>query len=99
MYKSPILWSMVLLLLTGFVTAFAPLKRTLGSNARIVYLHSAWVWVRLVLFAAPSLSDPQQLCNQHTNLLWLDLDLAPVNGNSDYTGTAQTGTMTLTQDI
>ena len=55
MYKSPFFWSIVLLILAGFVTAFAPLEKTLGSNARIVYLHGAWVWVGLVVFAAAAL--------------------------------------------
>jgi hypothetical protein len=55
MYKSPFIWSIVLLILAGFVTAFAPLEKTLGSNARIVYLHGAWVWVGLVVFAAAAL--------------------------------------------
>lgn len=55
MYKSPLFWSIVLLILAGFVTAFAPLEKTLGSNARIVYLHGAWVWVGLVVFAAAAL--------------------------------------------
>jgi hypothetical protein len=55
LYKSPFFWSIVLLILAGFVTAFAPLEKTLGSNARIVYLHGAWVWVGLVVFAAAAL--------------------------------------------
>jgi hypothetical protein len=55
MYKYPFFWSIVLLILAGFVTAFAPLEKTLGSNARIVYLHGAWVWVGLVVFAAAAL--------------------------------------------
>ena len=36
----------------ALVTFFAPLERTLGANARFVYLHGAWVWVALLLFAA-----------------------------------------------
>jgi hypothetical protein len=55
MSKSPFIWSIVLLILAGLVTAFAPLEKTLGSNARIVYLHGAWVWVGLVVFAAAAL--------------------------------------------
>jgi hypothetical protein len=55
MNKSPVLWAVVSILLVIFATAFAPLERTLGSNARIVYLHGAWVWVGLVLFAASAL--------------------------------------------
>jgi hypothetical protein len=55
MKKSPIVWTLIFLLAAGLVTAFAPLERTLGSNARIVYLHGAWVWVGLVLFAVSAL--------------------------------------------
>ena len=32
------------------VTAFAPLERTLGARARLVYLHGAWVWAALFFF-------------------------------------------------
>lgn len=40
------------LLAITLVTLFAPLERTLGAGARLVYLHGAWVWSGKVLFAA-----------------------------------------------
>lgn len=36
----------------ALVAAFAPMEKTLGVNARFVYLHGAWVWVALFLFLA-----------------------------------------------
>jgi hypothetical protein len=36
----------------ALVTAAAPIEKTLGSNARLVYLHGAWVWTAMVLFLA-----------------------------------------------
>lgn len=38
------------------VTAFAPVERTLGENARLVYFHGAWVWAGKIAFAAAALS-------------------------------------------
>jgi hypothetical protein len=55
MYKSPVLWTIIFLLMAGLVTVFAPLEKTLGTNARIVYLHGAWVWVGVILFAVAAL--------------------------------------------
>jgi hypothetical protein len=42
-------WAWLLLTLAAIAvfTAFSPLERTLGANARIVYLHGAWVWAAL----------------------------------------------------
>jgi hypothetical protein len=34
----------------GLTTASAPIERTLGENARLVYLHGAWVWTAMVIF-------------------------------------------------
>lgn len=48
--KSPSLIFYVILLLVVLVTVLAPLEKTLGANARIVYLHGAWVWVALAMF-------------------------------------------------
>ena len=31
---------------------WSPLEKTLGANARLVYLHGAWVWVALLFFLA-----------------------------------------------
>ncbi len=38
------------LLLVALVAAISPPERTLGVNARVVYLHGAWVWAALVGF-------------------------------------------------
>ncbi len=44
------------LLFTGLAIALvdrlAPVERTLGPGARLVYLHGAWVWAALAVFAA-----------------------------------------------
>jgi len=37
------------------VTASGPAEKVLGGNARIVYLHGAWVWAALFGFAAAAL--------------------------------------------
>lgn len=54
--KSNLVRIFLLSLLVGLFTALAPLEQTLGSNARIVYLHGAWVWAALIGFAAAALS-------------------------------------------
>lgn len=38
------------------VTAFAPIERTLGERARLVYFHGAWVWAGKVAFAAAGIA-------------------------------------------
>ena len=50
MIKSPILWLIFILLAIANITAAGPAERTLGSNARVVYLHGAWVWSALFAF-------------------------------------------------
>jgi hypothetical protein len=45
-----------LLVLIGLVTALAPIERTLGTRARLVYFHGAWVWSGKVAFAAAAIS-------------------------------------------
>jgi hypothetical protein len=52
MPKSPVLWCGLLLLATGLFTLSGPVEKTLGTNARIVYLHGAWVWTALAAFLA-----------------------------------------------
>ena len=41
------LWLGLTFIAIAIVTAFSPLEKTLGVNARIVYLHGAWVWAAL----------------------------------------------------
>ena len=52
MKKSPILWFFILLVLIALFTALGPAEATLGANARVVYLHGAWVWAALAAFIA-----------------------------------------------
>ncbi len=56
MKKSPYLWLTVLLALTTLVTFLSPPEATLGSNARVVYLHGAWVWASLAGFIAAGIA-------------------------------------------
>jgi len=49
-------WLVVTLILIIVVTAFAPIERTLGSGARLVYFHGAWVWTGKLAFAAAGLA-------------------------------------------
>lgn len=50
-------------LLAG-VTAFAPLERTLGERARLVYFHGAWVWAGKIAFGAAALAGLVGLVRQ-----------------------------------
>lgn len=52
MKRSPILWFILILAGIGLVTMFSPSEKILGANARIVYLHGAWVWTALAGFLA-----------------------------------------------
>jgi hypothetical protein len=42
----------ITILLILLLTTQAPVEKTLGANARIVYLHGAWVWAALVTLLA-----------------------------------------------
>ena len=52
--KSPYLWFFTLLGISGLAALLAPLEKTLGSNARLVYFHGAWVWTAMLAFLAAS---------------------------------------------
>jgi len=49
-WKSPILWLLLSLIAVAAITLISPAEATLGTNARVVYLHGAWVWASLVAF-------------------------------------------------
>lgn len=53
---SPWLQLSILLALIAVVTLFSPMERTLGSAARLVYLHGAWVWSGKLAFAAAAVA-------------------------------------------
>ncbi|MGA2488797.1 MAG: hypothetical protein ABSF99_01225 [Anaerolineales bacterium] len=42
-FQSPFLWFILVLLITAGLTALGPRDQSLGNNARIIYLHGAWV--------------------------------------------------------
>lgn len=44
------------LVLLSLVTAFAPVEKTLGERARLVYFHGAWVWAGKAVFGAAALA-------------------------------------------
>jgi hypothetical protein len=50
------------------VTATAPHERTLGENARLVYLHGAWVWTAMVMFLAAGVVGLAGLLTRHQAL-------------------------------
>lgn len=56
MNRSPWLWFVIAVIAAGLVAAFAPLEKTLGVNARIVYFHGAWVWAAMLAFLAAAIA-------------------------------------------
>lgn len=53
--RSPALWSLLLLGGVAALAAFGPAEKTLGTNARLVYLHGVWVWASLAAFVVAGL--------------------------------------------
>jgi hypothetical protein len=53
--SSPVVWFGLTLAAIALVSALSPAEKVLGSNARIVYLHGAWVWASLAGFSAAAL--------------------------------------------
>lgn len=47
---------LLVLVLIALTTALSPVERTLGTNARLVYFHGAWVWAGKIAFAAAAAS-------------------------------------------
>jgi len=48
--RSPLFWIILLMLIIAGATGVGPAEKTLGTNARVVYLHGAWVWTALAAF-------------------------------------------------
>jgi hypothetical protein len=67
-WKSPLLWFALSLMAVVGVTLISPAEATLGANARIVYLHGAWVWASLAAFTAAALVGLIGLILHHKNL-------------------------------
>jgi len=53
--KSPIVQFLITLVVISIFTSLGPSEATLGSNARVIYLHGAWVWVALAAFIGAGL--------------------------------------------
>ncbi len=80
----PMVFTLVFLLLTLFLSVFGPAERSLGTNVRLVYLHGTWVWTALLglgaaaltglvglLFRNPSLQRWSKSLGQTGMLLWI----------------------------
>lgn len=71
MRRSPYLWLALSMLTLIFMSAFAPPEKTLGTSARVVYLHGVWVWTALAAFFAAALTGLAGLLTQRRELhLW-----------------------------
>ncbi len=53
---SPIAWLLIFGSIIAALTAIGPAEKTLGENARIVYLHGVWVWAALGCFIAAGIA-------------------------------------------
>ena len=62
------------LILAGVVAAFAPLEKTLGATARLIYLHGAWVETGKAAFGLAALAGLGALVSRRQ--AWYDACLA-----------------------
>ena len=56
MSQKPVLWLFISLASIAILTALGPAEKTLGANARVVYLHGVWVWAALAGFLLAGLA-------------------------------------------
>jgi hypothetical protein len=71
MRRSPVIWLAISLLILFMLSAYAPPEKTLGNNARVVYLHGIWVWAALAAFLAAALTGLVGLLTQRLEFhLW-----------------------------
>jgi hypothetical protein len=50
MRRSPVLWLLIFFAGLLLLSLIAPAEKTLGTSARVVYLHGVWVWAALSSF-------------------------------------------------
>ena len=62
------LWFIIFLIFTALLTFISPAEATLGTNARIVYLHGAWVWASLASFIAAGIVGLMGLIRRNENI-------------------------------
>jgi hypothetical protein len=55
-YTSPVLWFLMAVAAIGLFDSIGPPEKTLGTNARVVYLHGVWVWASLLTLLAAGLA-------------------------------------------
>jgi hypothetical protein len=67
-WQSTLVWFALTLAAIAAFTAVGPAERTLGSNARVVYLHGVWVWAALAAFLAAALAGLAGLITQNQRL-------------------------------
>ena len=67
-WKSPILWFFLSLIAVVGITLISPPEATLGVNARVVYLHGAWVWTSLAAFVTAGIVGLLGLILRRENL-------------------------------
>ncbi len=65
---SPLIWFAILLVFIAASTALGPAEKSLGSNARIVYLHGAWVWAAMAAILAAAASGLAGLVTRRDTL-------------------------------
>lgn len=61
---SPMLWFGLTLIAIALFTSIGPAEKSLGTNARVVYLHGAWVWAALIALGAAAASGLLGLLTQ-----------------------------------
>lgn len=63
-------WVLLIVILIGIAvfTALGPAEKTLGTNARVVYLHGAWVWAALAAFIAAGVAGLAGLITRKATL-------------------------------
>jgi hypothetical protein len=62
------LWFVIILAGIGLVTMVSPSEKILGANARIVYLHGAWVWTSLAGFLTAGVAGLAALALRQADL-------------------------------
>ena len=68
MSRSLIFWLLLTAVAIFLVTTLAPLEKTLGTGARIIYLHGAWVWSAMITILAAGAVGLAALLARRENL-------------------------------
>jgi len=66
--KKALLWFCLALLGAIGLAAAAPVEKTLGANARLVYFHGAWVWVSMAGFGLAAITGAAGLALNRLSL-------------------------------